>query len=819
MSARPQAPQAEAGPSSMAEAAPIRTTPKKPKPKPRIGSSHKSQRTSFGADALPPVSPTKRPAARLTSPVHRPKPGPSSPRPSQILDNADDDEVVSAATAANDQYSRVSKAFARRRRRRQEADSTDEESSIASSVVEDAQSISPKKAQSFAKSPAPATSRSNGVFAAAAADTAVSPSSASPPPSPPPPLPSNDIHISSRPNGHDSHSASSGSTETTFRPPSATKVTFKVKWGVPPRGPHLISILTTDGDASQIPRLTPPANLPRFGPIAANVEVPKDSPTHLRWRRELGAELADFLNLDAIAKKDFWILEDFPSGYKLLERLEGPATRPTRTVMLHGSWTAQPFLDPKRELVQHLMTLINANGPCYCNHCTARLDRQGGRVVASPPPSDVPPSQQSEVLGELTGPLQMLQSSGVLQEKGVAWSDAKGYHMVDPKTWQANKNPAKINAENSEKHRLLREALRYGGPYVDPHQSQDIERNLQDPSSWVRMKEVVWYTLPRPLRSSSIDTRGGPIITHWPALVCERKTVVSAELIGRVPKPNKPLTSRSLRTQQATEWHVRLLGCTDFVWAATEQLLPFLAYKPFTQPLKSVRPSEESYKQLWNDKEDKPNWPTLDSFGDLENAYLPFAVALSHTSNIMRKIVLSDPFAHRVNTPAPDTAGLLGGQHNESLRNWSSPVVAHYQGVFAGAERIWVGDLLRLRFGKSTKNDILPPDGQSLDPRAYADSANTAALVPTSEPLPSGSLGERCLVLLLSSIWAHPQSDRIFVSGFVYEICKASDPANPRAPPVHPDFPPLPPAPYGWEFRLVAELPSEYSFEIEVCVT
>lgn len=621
-------------------------------------------------------------------------------------------------------------------------------------------------------------------------------------------------HIKNKLNGIDVQSVHQY-TETEFTPPSATRPTFKVKWSKRPAGPHYISMLTSDADESRLPKISDPNVLSRQSEATVYTEVPRNSNTHIRWLRELGSELADFLNLDSVANKNTWVLEDFPKGYKLLEKISGPAGKKLRTIMLCGSWLADPFQEAKPELVMHFMTLINADEPCPCDNCEAHVREHGGEVTTSPPPANIPSSSRSSVLGEVMGPMRKLEHSLEPHEKGFTWSENHGYHTVDPKSWQP-KDPVKSNAESAKMFKLKRRALAYGGPYVDPHQSEDVDRSLQTPSSWVRMQEVVWFALPEPIRSSE-NTEGDPIITHWPAIVCERKTVATSQLTGHVPRICEPLTSEAFQTQQSVEWHIRLLGCSDFVWATTEELLPFLAYKPFTKPLKAVVPNSQSYKRLWDDKEERPRWPSVFSFRDIENAYLSFAVALSHASMIMRKIILCDPFAYRIEDPVSGDATLSGGTHNESIRNWSSPHVAHYQGAFVGAERIWVGDLLRLRFTKSSEDDqILPAAGEKLDPRLFADYQGAVMPLPKPRAEAGRAITDRCLILLLNSIWTHPTSERVFVSGFVYEVTRAFDAANPSEPDVHPDFPPLPPPPYGWEFRLVQPLPTEYSFEFEM---
>lgn len=625
---------------------------------------------------------------------------------------------------------------------------------------------------------------------------------------------------------HHPESTSHSPPVSSFAPPGQDKPTFEVIWVDQSKNKsskHMIRILATDAQEPDIPPLTNREDLPRFGHISATIALGYETDTHKRWRKELGGELADFLNLDALVGRNQWELEDFPRGYQLVERLEGPAGRPTRTTMLYGSMFANPFLDSKRELLKHLMGLINGGEPCSCQNCATRVETKGAAIVLSPPPEVVPPASKSTVLGEINGPMQKLALQLELRKQGFSWSADKGFHRVENDAPASSKDPAKVNADNAELLKLKRRATAYGGPYVDPHQSEDIERANQNPSSWVRMKELVWYTLPTPIRSRN-HSLGGPLFTHWPAVVCERKTLSEPRLVGPVPPMGQPMTSESIQSHQTMEWHVCLLGCSDFRWSTTNGLLPFLAYKPHTESLFQIAPDATSYRRSWNDHDGRPAWPSIASFTDAETAYIAFAIALSHASSIMKKLVLCDPFAHRVRDPDLPESALSAGKHNESIRNWAAPRVAHFQGAFIGAEKIWVGDLIRLRVYKSSKT-FLPGEGEQLEPNFFADSAgrdrakNALASKHKKTSSPNASyLERRCLVVLVSSIWRNPSNDKPFISGYVYEMKKLIHQEKPQHPPSPPDLPPLPTPPPGYCFRLLVPLPAEYSFDMELLV-
>lgn len=617
-----------------------------------------------------------------------------------------------------------------------------------------------------------------------------------------------------------SKSAAITYTTTEFTPPGQTTPTFRVRWCSNRAGPHYLSILATDATKKRVPPLTKPEDLPRSGTVSAYVALDPSADIYKRWMRELGSELADFLNLDEVTNKFHWLLEDLPSGYRLIERLEGIAGRPSRTVMLCGSKFASTFYSARRELVKHLMNLINAGGACPCQNCLDRTKRHGGTVHLPDVSEKTPASKNAPVLGAVDGPMHNLRRALEAQHRGFTWSPARGFHKIDSLS-QKKKDSVKANAEGAESFKLKKRATGYGGPYVDPHQSEDIERALSTPSSWVRMKEVVWYKLPRPIRSPRL--KNSPIITHWPAVVCERKTVSRPKLAGPMPLPAKSFDG-TLHNEQFTEWHVRLLGCCDFVWSTRQELLPFLAYKPFTQSFSNIKPDEKSFGRVWDSAAERPIWPPVNALGSLEEAYVPFAVALQHASYMMRKVVLCDPFAFRVSDPELANSKLSGGKHNESVRNWSAPKVCHFQGAFIGAERVWVGDLLRLRITKPSKA-LVPLHGDVVDPALFVDNHGVKPRALQTNSLHSGKerrdapeqlLQNRCLLILLNSIWQHPTTDRVFVSGFVYELKKKSSRDEPaEAPDVPQDMPPLPPAPPGYHFCLLVPLPAEHSFEIE----
>jgi len=214
-----------------------------------------------------------------------------------------------------------------------------------------------------------------------------------------------------------------------------------------------------------------------------------------------------------------------------------------------------------------------------------------------------------------------------------------------------------------------------------------------------RPGELVWCDIEKPIRPKPKETNVE--IRFWPGLVeeCNFKADVTANTKGQYV------------------YSVKFLALPQRVPFQSDRLLPYQAHAPpqaIVERMSNLSPDELSYQRetLYHLAIITNVGPGRPSF----NQTLPiFAVALEIARDVRELWTLTDEFNLQFTVPRLiKNADSISAVASEQRQTINQP---HFLGLWWGPERIWVGDLVRLKLSRRSfapegiPGAVLPPSG------------------------------------------------------------------------------------------------------------
>ncbi|KDQ19559.1 hypothetical protein BOTBODRAFT_28137 [Botryobasidium botryosum FD-172 SS1] len=271
-------------------------------------------------------------------------------------------------------------------------------------------------------------------------------------------------------------------------------------------------------------------------------------------------------------------------------------------------------------------------------------------------------------------------------------------------------------------------------PASPPKQLFSKERNADLRTKRpIRVGELVWAALDLPIRGPHPDE----VISFWPAIVMDLPRVKA------YVSPHQPGELYDVRQELA--YKLRLLGIMHVHVLPDYRILPYHAYilpMSFLQRLGTIPPPKDLAADLERLGDFHP-FPTADDKEpDLHNpsfaeAAIPYALAIQIGDEVRAFWSPTDPWEFKTEDSA-------------------APPERRFQGLWWGCERIWAGELVRLRQDRAGLADLIH------NPLVKAPSSPAAA--------------GRSLFLCINNIFAdppdeaRPDHDVCRISGMLYEL-------------------------------------------------
>ncbi|KAG9029510.1 hypothetical protein FRB95_005231 [Tulasnella sp. JGI-2019a] len=411
-------------------------------------------------------------------------------------------------------------------------------------------------------------------------------------------------------------------------------------------------IVFPDQDSDAEPNVIVPADEER-----TNI-IPLDHRLSLHWRGWVGTFIAD--NLDWPLLKP-WHLKDFPKGYTLVQTFrKNDPTKPDP--YLYGYGKKQKFRSPQ-EFAFHAVWLFHPdyhqNHPCECTLCTHRLQGLITSIWIG-----VPGQRRRDE------DRPMPEQGGYARRLGAVISRATSWGSI---TWTTPKRSL-INGKSRFPLKSM-PSRKYDLDLVRPY----------------REGELVWVAIEALTPSDREQTDPEEEIKLWPA------TVAALPVQSRPPQPSAP---------SRTQYNIELLGVDHQQIVSFEKILSWRAYTlpdviseqiqlprmpsdiqvtPVFSAFKGFRPlpAPPSASDGHATSAPRPGFRSMPKPLDIprtfENALGPLAVAQGKAEYIQERFYGTNPYS----------------ELEENSGHGSSEKIC-YQGVWWGAERIWVGDLVRL---------------------------------------------------------------------------------------------------------------------------
>ncbi|KAG8878338.1 hypothetical protein FRB97_002592 [Tulasnella sp. 331] len=424
---------------------------------------------------------------------------------------------------------------------------------------------------------------------------------------------------------------------------------------------QMIRFNASDGDASARPTESMLDRTVSNGEVNYHRKVNLNENACKTWRKKIGVALARDLNLDSTKE---WYLADWPQNYELFVHLKGSKANPRHDLYLYGGpskfRSANEFYPHARWLI------INPDGKCDCKYCgntkhqRAINFREGlGPAVVS---STAAPSTQSKV--KERRPSLSAPATGPSTER------------PNPRAHLRRATVAAIPPERKDAPRV----------------SRDLEADIRS-KRWFRVGEVVWARLDPALRPLE-TTQDDEWLEWWPAVVQEARLKVET-----APGITIEGGASDYQIRHTTEHRVRMLGlATQYVFREN-CILPYQAHIPppamidkiaavlhggalpqfdasscFEPAPNPLRTSLSSYTSL----------QTSRVRATFEQAAPYFAFALQISGQVGMYWCATDEYPASLPSHDGATSTTMIKQMN-------------FQGLWWGPERIWVGDLVRIK--------------------------------------------------------------------------------------------------------------------------
>ncbi|KAJ1600082.1 hypothetical protein NDA14_000612 [Ustilago hordei] len=516
-----------------------------------------------------------------------------------------------------------------------------------------------------------------------------------------------------------------------------------------------IKIPRSDGDPNYGP---PNTAIPSKDEVEVNYHhiFKREEKRHDNWRAALGEQLAQHFKLPPTSRnKTKWKLYDFPTHYTFTEQRKGPANDPRTDPYLFGS-QAHRFRSTK-ETVDHLVWLLmdpdmnTAN--CRCRYC-----HKGPRAST----------------GGTSTPKKA--AGGTKRKKDPATASAAANAGRKGRKSQ-NGEEAEVQTQSSiivrgaEVSRLVPGVSIASVPQRDQEVMHEYKRGEKER---FRVGEVVWCELDQPVVDPSNAARR---ITAWPAVVLD-PTIEFMRMLGYdndddVKKKTslEAMTAPTRRavspptlggeTEQKMSYLITFAGTTEKVKVPGSSLTPYLMGLISQELIESDLGTKDDHPWLFKQNE----YPNMNLSRqahlpppDYTKSMVAFGFAVESVACLRQLYNLTDAYSGS-DTPEGVLRDLgASGDAPQGMR--------YYQGIYFGLERIWVGDVVRLKLSNS-------------DIKKLQRQLNSAVVAEkqTGAPDPPAIIldEDASYVLQLAAIYEDPKMPKtVRVSGEICQIMTAA---------------------------------------------
>ncbi len=340
---------------------------------------------------------------------------------------------------------------------------------------------------------------------------------------------------------------------------------------------------------------------------------------------------------------------------------------------------------------------------------------------------------------------------------------------------EAVQNYTSITVRGVEMNRLIPGLTIASVPQREQELMHELRRGEKER---FRVGEMVWCRLDEPVVDPTDSQRQ---ITQWPAVIVDpaiefttflgydaddkKDTKTSIEAVSAPGKRDElpPLlggSSSSIAVQQSMAYQVTFFGTMETVRAPESSLTPYLAGLIPSELIHSELGFREDHPWLFDEHEfphlnlsSQPNLPKP----NFTKSIVAFGFAAEAVATLRNLYNLTDAYSaseHPEQVLRDLGAGPTDGDKQPGMR--------YYQGMYFGLERLWVGDVVRLRL---SKRDIKKLQEQ-LNATLVADKQPGAPDPPAIILDEDGSY-----VLRLAAIYEDPRALKtVRVAGEIFQI-------------------------------------------------
>ncbi|KAJ4475059.1 hypothetical protein J3R30DRAFT_3295061 [Lentinula aciculospora] len=471
--------------------------------------------------------------------------------------------------------------------------------------------------------------------------------------------------------------------------------------------------------------------------------VPSDEGMAIKWRVQVGQALANALNWP---KGPNYVLQDWPADYRMFIHNKGPASNPRQDVYLFGS-KATPKFRSVPEFIPHAIWLCSdLSEKCQCKYCskgkqrdiTSNMGERGIIEKTSPTPSSSP------VRPSL--PKRRPRPEGSALRNQVVYAAVQKSRLRKPSIFIVPKHPAPVEK-------------------VTDLEAAHHDNSALQLRRWFRNDELVWVELETPIagpKGNGDIIKAWPAIVEdsWTRAYSSKRSEDSSISSSNGSYPDYDPDNPPWTVTHYTKYKLKLLATSCSLMARDDQVLPYQAYLPATEliyALQDVLPARIRFDTEYmtnfspitarNPDEHSPLPPSF------EDSTGPYALAIQIGSQIAGFWGLTDDwdfkFSFRSDPPPSSnptisrsegyslqdvivaasnsnanntgpqtsygTSAISGNRymmveelHRAKATTLGAPkAVGHtftqknFHGLWWGAERIWTGDLLRLKIGRN----------------------------------------------------------------------------------------------------------------------
>ncbi|EST04927.1 WW domain protein [Kalmanozyma brasiliensis GHG001] len=484
----------------------------------------------------------------------------------------------------------------------------------------------------------------------------------------------------------------------------------------------------------------------------------REEKRHDQWRTAFGEHLATYFKLDPLSRsKAKWKLYDFPEHYYFTEQRKGPALEPRTDPYLFGS-QGHRFRSTK-EAVEHFVWLLcdpdlnKAN--CRCKYC-----HKGPRTSTG---GDATPKKTAGT-----------------KRKGEPMSASSAAGKVGrPRKSQNGDGTEPVQSQTSITIRGLDMKRLVPGLTIAsvPQREQELMHELKrGEKERFRVGEMVWCRLEQPVVDPTDSSRQ---IAQWPAVIVDPGVEFTIQLgydpedkkdvktsIEAVSAPSQraesppSLGGSSSSVQQSMVYQVAFFGTMETVRAPESALTPYLAGLIPHELINSDLGAREDHPWLFDENEfphlnlsRQPDLPEP----NFTKAIVAFGFAAEAVAVLRNLYSLTD--AYSASDEPEQVLRDLGAAPTDEKKPAD---MRYYQGIYFGLERLWVGDVVRLRLSKSDIRKLQ----EQLNATLVADKLPGA-------PDPSALIldPDASYVLQLAAIYSDPRAPKMVrVAGEIFQI-------------------------------------------------